>query len=75
MDWLARSPQRSFIVVFLLAFAIRGFLLTQVPPWWVHPDNLNNQERILAMGLIERGEFGDIYILPTGPTAHVPPIV
>ncbi|MGB2984874.1 MAG: hypothetical protein WBE26_03245, partial [Phycisphaerae bacterium] len=42
---------------------------------WVHPDNLNNQERILAMGLIERGEFGDIYILPTGPTAHVPPIV
>ena len=75
VDWLACSPQRSFIVIFLLAFAIRGFLLTQVSPRWVHPDNLNNQERILAMGLIERGEFGDIYILPTGPTAHVPPIV
>ena len=75
VEWMAHSPRRSFIIVFLLAFAIRGFLLTQVPPRRVHPDNPYCHEQVIAMSLIERGEFADIYMLPTGPTAHVPPIV
>jgi len=75
VNWLARSPRRSFMVVFLLAFAIRGLCLVQVPPNRLHPDNPYCHEQILAMSLIERGEFGDIYKLPTGPTAHVPPLV
>jgi hypothetical protein len=75
VEWSARSPKRSFFIVFFVAFAIRGFLLTQVPPRRVHPDNPNSQDQVIAMSLIEKGEFADVYILPTGPTAHSAPFV
>lgn len=75
VEWSARSPRRSFIIVFIAAFVIRGFLLAQLPPRRVHPNNPNSQDQVVAMSLIERGEFGDVYRLPTGPTAHLPPVV
>jgi 4-amino-4-deoxy-L-arabinose transferase-like glycosyltransferase len=75
VEWMAHSPQRSFIIVFLAAFAVRGLLLTQVPPNRMHPDNPYSQDQVVAMSLIENGEFGGFYKLPTGSTAHVAPIV
>ncbi|KPK80934.1 MAG: hypothetical protein AMS25_08385 [Gemmatimonas sp. SM23_52] len=74
VDWLARSPCRSFIIIFLLAFAIRGFFLTKVSHRYIVPHTRWEMEAT-AFSLAERGEFADPYIIPTGPTAHLPPIM
>jgi len=74
VDWLARSPWRSFIVIFVLAFAIRGYFLTLVSERYILPHTRWEMEAT-AYSLAERGEFADPYILPTGPTAHLPPIM
>ena len=74
LDWMARSPWRSFIVIFLLAFAIRGYFLTKVPTRYIRPHTRWEMEAV-ATALAERGEFADPYILPTGPTAHLPPLM
>ncbi|UCD74612.1 MAG: hypothetical protein JSV91_12590 [Phycisphaerales bacterium] len=72
---MTHSPLRSFIIVFLVAFAVRGLILAQVPPNRWHPDNPYSQDQVIAMSLLEKGEFGNMYRVPTGPTAHVAPIV
>jgi hypothetical protein len=71
-----RSPSvwRAFLVIFLLAFGIRGFLLTKVPDRYVRP-HARWEMQAVATSLVERGEFADPYMLPTGPTAHLPPIM
>jgi hypothetical protein len=74
VNWLTRSPWRSFIIIFLLAFAIRGFFLTKVSHEWVLPHNRWEMEAI-ATSLAERGQFADPYAVPTGATAHLPPIL
>ncbi|UCC71011.1 MAG: hypothetical protein JSV86_11500 [Gemmatimonadota bacterium] len=74
MGWLARSSWRSFIVIFLLAFAIRGFFLIRVPDRYILPHTRWEMEAT-AYSLVERGEFADPYLIPTGPTAHLPPIM
>jgi hypothetical protein len=74
VDWLTRSQWRSFAIIFVLAFAIRGFLLTRVPDRYVIPHTRWEMEAT-AYALAERGEFADPYAVPTGPTAHLPPIM
>lgn len=74
VQWLTRSPWRSFLVIFLLSFAIRGFFLTKVPQRWVIPHDRFEQTAI-ATSLVQTGEFANPYVLPTGPTAHLPPLV
>jgi len=74
LDWMARSQWRSFIVIFVLAFAIRGFFLTKVSTQYVLPHTRWEMEAV-ATALAERGEFADPYVLPTGPTAHLPPVM
>ena len=73
VNWIARSPSRSFFIIFLLAFSIRGFFLSKVPERYVRPHDRWEMEAV-ATALVERGEFADPYLLPTGPTAHLPPI-
>jgi hypothetical protein len=74
VDWLSRSQWRSFIIIFVIAFAIRGFLLTRVPDRYVIPHTRWEMEAT-AYALADRGEFADPYVIPTGPTAHLPPIM
>ncbi len=74
IDWLARSPARAFVIIFLLAFAIRGFLLTKVPDRYVLPHTRWELEAV-AYSLARHGQFADPYVVPTGPTAHLPPIM
>jgi hypothetical protein len=74
VDWLARSPWRSFAIIFLLAFAIRGFFLTKVPHEYLLPHDRWEMEAV-ATSLAESGQFADPYALPTGATAHLPPIL
>lgn len=73
VNWLARSP-RSFVIIFLMTFAIRGFFLTKASHEYVLPHDRWEMEAI-ATSLAERGQFADPYALPTGATAHLPPIL
>ncbi|MHC4305746.1 MAG: hypothetical protein ACYTEY_03805 [Planctomycetota bacterium] len=73
-NWMAGSSWRAFVIIFLLAFAIRGYLLTKVSTEYVLPSTRWEMEAI-ATSLVESGRFADPYALPTGPTAHLPPVL
>ena len=72
--WMARSSFRAFIIIFLLGFSARVFLLAQVPERRILPHD-RWEDTAIATSLVERGEFADPYMIPTGPTAHLPPLV
>jgi 4-amino-4-deoxy-L-arabinose transferase-like glycosyltransferase len=74
VTWMARSSLRAFILIFLLGFSIRFFFLTQVPERRILPHD-RWEDTAIATSLVERGEFADPYMIPTGPTAHLPPLV
>jgi hypothetical protein len=73
LNWLARKPWRASLIIFVISFSIQGFFLTKVAPRYIRPHTRWEQQAI-AVSLAERGEFADPYMLPTGPTAHLPPI-
>jgi hypothetical protein len=72
--WMARSSFRAFIIIFLLGFSVRVFLLAQVPQRRILPHD-RWEDSAIATSLVERGEFADPYMVPTGPTAHLPPLI
>jgi len=74
VNWVAASSWRGFWIIFLLAFAIRIFLLTRVPAGYVRP-HARMEAPAIATSLVQSGTFADPYELPTGPTAHLPPLV
>jgi hypothetical protein len=74
VTWMARSPVRAFILIFLLGFSIRVFDLMQISERRIRPNDLT-EDTAIATALVERGEFADPYKIPTGPTAHLPPLV
>ena len=74
VTWMARSPLRSFVLIFLLGFSIRLFFLTQASERAILPHD-RWEDTAIATSLVERGEFADPYMIPTGPTAHLPPLV
>ncbi|MGB5813839.1 MAG: hypothetical protein WBI27_01425, partial [Thermoanaerobaculia bacterium] len=74
VTWMARSPVRAFIVIFLLGFSIRIFHLAGVPERRILPND-RWEDTAIATSLVERGEFADPYMVPTGPSVHLPPLV
>jgi len=69
-----RSPARLFVIIFLLSFAIRATLLVV---WAGNHENfhrLTGETGKVALSLLRDGEFGDPYMIPTGPTAHPAPV-
>ncbi len=74
LTWLARSPGRAFVIIFLLGFSIRLFFLTKVSERYILPHD-RWESQAIATAIVERGEFADPYMVPTGPTAHLPPLV
>lgn len=60
-------------LVFAIAVAVRLFLLTRVPERFITPHTRWESEAI-AYSLAETGRFADPYAVPTGPTAHHPPL-
>lgn len=68
-----RAPWWPGLLVFLVALAIRLFFITLIPRDALQPSTDWELDSI-AMSLVTTGEFADPYILPTGPTAHLPPI-
>jgi hypothetical protein len=73
LEWLARKPWRAFLIIFTLSFSIQCFFLTKVAERYIRP-HTRWEAPAIAVSLAERGEFADPYMLPTGPTAHLPPI-
>jgi len=62
------------LAIFLLAFAIRAFFVSKIPQEYIAP-HARWELQAVAFALAERGEFADPYALPTGPTAHLPPVM
>jgi hypothetical protein len=73
VEWFARSPWRAFVIIFLLSFAIRGYILSLLPTEIIRP-NTQRENPAIAILLAQKGEFSNPYMLPTGPTAHLPPL-
>jgi hypothetical protein len=67
VDWLARSPQRSFIVIFLLSFTIRGYyLMALVARDYVLPRSRWEMEAV-ATSLAQSRQLADPYVLTSFP--------
>jgi len=74
VDWIARSPVRAFILLFLLGLSVRVFSLATESERRILPHD-RWEDTAIAISLIERGQFADPYMIATGPTAHLPPLV
>jgi hypothetical protein len=75
IEWIAATPRRAFLVVFVAAFSLRLGLvaLGLIPDAW-HPPGRSLEPEAVAASLVRTGQFADPYAVPTGPTAHVPPL-
>jgi len=73
VGWIAGSAWRYFTLIFLLSLAIRHHQLNQVSGRFLVPTG-DRELGAIAISLMKTGEFADPYLIPTGPTAHLPPI-
>lgn len=71
---LVDSPGRAFLLIFAIAFLLRLGMLNYFPRDQI-PPNPNWETGAVAISLAETGRMADPYILPTGPTAHMPPLM
>jgi 4-amino-4-deoxy-L-arabinose transferase-like glycosyltransferase len=69
------SPVRAFVLIFLLSFVVRAALFVSWADSREHFYRLGNgiEDRV-ASSLLRTGQFADPYMIPTGPTAHPPPL-
>lgn len=72
IDWIAGSAWLYFILIFVLSLAIRVYKLNQIPARSLIPSS-DRELGAIAISLMRTGEFANPYIVPTGPTAHLPP--
>lgn len=72
---LLRSPVSAFVLIFLLSLAVRATLLVSYAE---NRDSFyrlgNGIEDRVASSLVRTGRFADPYLVPSGPTAHPPPL-
>ncbi len=69
----SHRPVRAFLFIFALSFPIQILLLSKTPQEQVRP-HTRWEIQAIAVSLAETGRFADPYMLPTGPTSHLPPI-
>jgi hypothetical protein len=70
---LAASNRRAFWIVFVVAFGIRAYTLTLYPPDVLLP-NTDWETGAIAASVVGGGGYADPFMIPTGPTAHAPPV-
>ena len=73
VDWFVGSPWRYFVAIFLFSFAIRVNQLNEIDPRYLVPTT-DWELSSIAISLVKTGQFADPYMLPSGLTAHLPPI-
>lgn len=71
--WMVGSPLCAFIIILILAFGVRAYSVRNIPVINLLP-NPDRELGAIATSLVETGRFADPYMIPTGPTAHLPPI-
>jgi hypothetical protein len=71
--WIAGSWGRAFLIIFLLGFTLRLGVLRLIPED-VIPPNPQWETGAVSISLAHTGRFADPYLIPTGPTAHMPPL-
>lgn len=71
LNWLTSSSLGAFVFIFILAFGIRAYSSRHDLYLLPSPDR---ELGAIARSLAETGHFADPYMIPTGPTAHLPPI-
>ena len=74
VTWLIRSPWCSFVVLFLLSFVLRLNRLNHVPDRDLIP-TAERELGAISISLMKTGRFADPYLVPTGYTAHLPPVI
>lgn len=73
LNWFAHSPKQTFFFIFIPACAIRIQALMEIPSKYIVP-SADWELGSIAISLMETGQFANPYMIPTGPTAHLPPI-
>jgi hypothetical protein len=73
VDWIAGSAWRYFTLIFLLSVATCVYQLNQVNRRYLVPTD-DRELGAIAISLMKTGEFANTYMIPTGPTAHLPPV-
>lgn len=68
-----RGPRFDALAILVLSRSVQGFFLSKVPAAWVEP-NTRWELPAIAVSLATTGRFADAYALPTGATAHLPPV-
>jgi hypothetical protein len=72
LGFLAGNPTRAFVLVLSLSCAVR---LSVLAVYALHGNRLYTGEADnIARSLVTKGAFADPFALPTGVTAHCPPI-
>jgi len=71
--WVASSSRRAFLIIFLLGLTLRLWTLSLLPEDLI-PPNPQWETGAIAISLAQTGTFSNPYLIPTGPTAHVPPL-
>ncbi|UCD42841.1 MAG: hypothetical protein JSV69_04345, partial [Chloroflexota bacterium] len=74
IDWFACSPWRSFLIIFLISIAVNVHQLNQLPRWSLIPTP-DRELGAIAISFMRTGQLADPYVIPTGPTAHLPPVI
>lgn len=71
--WIAGSPLRAFLAIFLVGLVLRLWMFSFVPKDLI-PPNPKWETGAVAISLAQTGRFADPYLIPTGPTAHMQPL-
>ena len=64
---------RTFLVLFVLSLFLRLGTLLFIPQDLI-PPNPNWETGAVSISLTTTGEFANPFLIPTGPTAHMPPL-
>jgi hypothetical protein len=73
LETLVATNRRAFWILFLLAFGLRAYTLTLYPRDVLLP-NTSWETGAIAASLVRGSGFADPFLIPTGPTAHAPPV-
>jgi len=73
VHWFTSATWRSFFGIFLLTSAVSIHRFGRIPIEYLVP-NPEWELGAIAISLAQNGRFADPYIIPTGPTAHLPPV-
>jgi Na+/alanine symporter len=72
VSWFSSATWRSFICLFLFSSIVSLYRFGRTPIDYLVP-NAKWELGAVAISLAQSGRFADPYMLPSGPTAHLPP--